>query len=355
MVAGEYAVLEPNYPLIVTAVDRFVYAIIKESNQNFLTLKDFGLRNIRWDYDHNELYIRSDDERIKFVKSALKVTLHYLQERQIKLPPVSLQIHSNLDDASGIKYGLGSSAAVVTAVVASILWKCFQEPPSKALIFKLASIAHVTTQGNGSGADIAASCYGGFLKYTSFQANWLITEYENMSSIRTLVEKDWPYLSIEKFTLPKSIYFYVGWTGKAASTAKLVDEILKLKSKNLGFYQTFLEKSEKAVQLIFHGLKNRDTSSLLKGIEINRRCLKELGTIANVDIETDKLKILIEIAKQYGAAGKPSGAGGGDCGIAFATSNQMGKNLVQAWETAGIKPLNIQSTTEGAQRIEYLA
>lgn len=352
MVAGEYAVLEPNYPLIVTAVDRFVYATVEECNQNLLTLKDFGLHNIRWDYDYREPYIRSNDERIKFVQEALKVTLLYLQERKIALPSISITIHSNLDDQSGIKYGLGSSAAVVTAVVSSILWKALQKAPSKQLIFKLASIAHVTTQGNGSGADIAASCYGGFLKYTSFQATWLLTAYKNVTSLLSFVEMDWPYLSIEKFTLPANIYFYVGWTGKAASTAKLVDEILTLKSKTPALYEMFLEQSKSAVALIFRGLKDKDPSLLYKGIERNRRCLKELGDFTNVTIETEQLKTLSEIAKQYGAAGKLSGAGGGDCGIAFTTSKQVGENMIQAWQAGGIKPLNIQPALEGVRRLE---
>ncbi|MFC2495742.1 MAG: phosphomevalonate kinase, partial [Scardovia wiggsiae] len=36
----------------------------------------------------------------------------------------------------------------------------------------------------------------------------------------------------------------------------------------------------------------------------------------SMKIETDTLKELIDIAERYGLAGKVSGAGGGDCGIA---------------------------------------
>ena len=36
---------------------------------------------------------------------------------------------------------------------------------------------------------------------------------------------------------------------------------------------------------------------------------------ATVDIETEKLKYLCDIAEKYHGASKTSGAGGGDCGI----------------------------------------
>src|SRR5699024_11854730 len=100
------------------------------------------------------------------------------------------------------------------------------------LIFKLASIAHVKIQGNGSGADIAASTYGGVLEYTSFQAEWLLKEIEQTSNIVELVEKEWKYLSINVTAFPPEVDIVVGWTGKTDSTKSYVNDIMRLRNKD---------------------------------------------------------------------------------------------------------------------------
>ena len=207
MIAGEFAVLEPYQNLIVMAVDRFVYATIEDSEENLLTLENFDLQNLHWNYRDKGIHIDSTDERVNFVEQAMSTACNYLREQSIPLVPFALKINSELDD-QGIKYGLGSSAAVVTAVIATILNKHLADPPSEKLIFKLAAISHVKTQGNGSGADIAASTYGGVLQYSSFQAVWLLEELKRAYTLTELIEKDWKYLTIKQIELPRSCLLY---------------------------------------------------------------------------------------------------------------------------------------------------
>lgn len=342
MVAGEFAVLEPHHQLVVTAIDRFVYATIEESDQNQLTLHDFQLENLAWEFSNHEVKIASGDERLKFVRHAIKIALLYLQERSINPEPFSIEIKSELDDESGAKYGLGSSAAVVTAVVSAILHKFDSVKVNKEILFKLASIAHVSVQGNGSGADIAASSFGGFLQYASFQAEWLIDLYKNTNTIKEMLEIDWIYYSSTSIELPSEAYVCMGWTGKPASTGKLVHEVLKLKDGNPEQFRQFLEASEEAVENFLHGMKEADISSLMEGVKQNRNALRTVGKHANVEIETPLLGTLCDLAEQYGGTGKPSGAGGGDCGIAFMPSKESAEALMKAWERAGIKPLTLK-------------
>src|SRR5699024_5424600 len=216
MVAGEFSVLVPDQHLAVTAVDRFVYSTIADVEKGKLSLTDFGLNGLHWNYHSGQLTIDSSDQRLSFVKEAMEVTCTYLEEQGESITPFSLSIRSELDDASGIKYGLGSSAAVVTAVVSAIMVRFNQKKLDKDTIFKLAAIAHVKIQGSGSGADVAASIYGGILKYASFQAEWLIEQYQQTTSVSELVEKEWIYLSIKPIKLPDTVFFRVGWTGKPA-------------------------------------------------------------------------------------------------------------------------------------------
>lgn len=351
MVAGEFSVLVPSQNLIVMAVDRFVYAVIEDSEENLLTLENFDLQNLHWNDQGKEIHIDSTDQRINFVEQAMSVACNYLREQSVPLVPFALKIDSELDDQSGIKYGLGSSAAVVTAVITAILNKHLTHSPSAKLIFKLAAISHVKTQGNGSGADIAASAYGGILHYSSFQAEWLLNELKRTTTLTELVEKDWKYLTIKQIEFPQSLSVCVGWTGQPASTAKLVDEVLDLKESNLQQFRQFLIDSELAVAKILKGIKEKSISTLLEGVKENRNCLAVVGEDAEVEIETALLAKLADLAEEFGGAGKLSGAGGGDCGIAFMRTIEEMRQLQVAWKSSGIRPLAIQPYSKGAHLI----
>ncbi|MFC4024913.1 phosphomevalonate kinase [Oceanobacillus longus] len=348
MIAGEFAVLEPRHNLAVMAINRFVYATIENSDRNGLTLHDFNLQNLNWEYNNDKITIRTDDERVRFVRDAMNIVYTYLKEKRINIKPFHLSIHSELDDASGIKYGLGSSAAVVTSVVTAILKKFLAQEPTPELVFKLAAISHVKTQGNGSGADVAASSFGGLLQYSSFQADWLEKAYLHSDSITELVEDNWIYYSSKPIKMPKNVYFCVGWTGKPASTAKLVDKILQLKIDNPVAFQTFLKNSDEAVANFLTGMEEEDFNLLIRGVKQNRQALAAVGRHANTWIETPLLSKLCDLAETFGGAGKPSGAGGGDCGIAFMPTKEKAEGLMKTWEEVGIKPLTLQLNSHGA-------
>ncbi|AVQ97721.1 phosphomevalonate kinase [Oceanobacillus iheyensis] len=347
MIAGEFAVLEPYHQLVVMAVNRYVYTTIEESEQNRVSLHDFQLEDLKWDFEKGSLIIHTDNPKTVFVQEAMRIAMAYLHEQNIKPRSFAISVKSELDDASGIKYGLGSSAAVVTSVITAILKK-YLPTYKQELLFKLSSLAHVNVQGNGSGADVAASAYGGFLQYVSFQADWLKDAYKQTSNLSELVKQDWKYLSLKPVNMPDTVYVCVGWTGKPASTAKLVDELMLLKDSNPNAYQNFLDASEKAVTTFLKGMQQEDVDLLLAGVKQNRTALSEVGRQANVAIETPLLRTLCDLAEAHGGAGKSSGAGGGDCGIAFMPSMEKADALMKAWEKAGITPLSIKPSTVGA-------
>jgi phosphomevalonate kinase len=344
MVAGEYAVLEPYHTLVVTAVNRFVYIQIEQSDKNKVSLTDFNLHHLSWHFEDGKIIVDHTDHRLDFVKKAKEVTFRYLQEIGVPVHPVAIAVTSELDDDSGIKYGLGSSAAVTTGIVQAILEHFLGDKPSKLMIFKLASIAHVMTQGNGSGADIAASTYGGVLAYTSFQAEWLLNKMKEITKVSRLVESEWLYLSIQQIQFPDETKMLVGWTGKAASTKELVHHIKLLRETRPGVYGQFLQHSQTAVAKVVQGMKGNDRALFFTGMEENRIALSELGEAASVQIETVALLRLSVCAATVGGAGKLSGAGGGDCGIAFIPTKTTAESLLhEKWIVEGIKPLDLTS------------
>lgn len=348
MVAGEFAVLEKDYPLIVMAVDRYVYATIEDHSSYTFTSENFGLYDLTWHFNGKQVVFQEYSPRLKFVVSALSTVLTYLKEKKIKTTPFSLSVRSELDDEkTGAKYGLGSSAAVVTSVITAVLEKFLHNRPSRNLIFKLAAIAHVRTQGSGSGADIAASTYGGLIYYKSFQASWLTNVLQNAKQIVPILQMKWKYLQIKQVSFPSDLTVCIGWTGKPASTKSLVSEISKLKQTNLQAYERFLHDSKHAVNVILESIKENDRMKFFEGIKLNRMALSMLGKIANVPIETEKLALLSDVAEQLNGAGKLSGAGGGDCGLAFLQSKEDRPKLYEIWQQYDIMPLSITIDTKG--------
>ncbi|MFT4235053.1 MAG: phosphomevalonate kinase, partial [Microbacterium sp.] len=71
------------------------------------------------------------------------------------------------------------------------------------------------------------------------------------------------------------------------------------------------------------------------------RVLQRLGASAGISIETEQLRALCDIAEQHGAAGKPSGAGGGDCGIVIADEGSQVIGIEDEWRQQGIRRLPV--------------
>lgn len=355
MIAGEYAVLEHGYKAVVIAVNRYVTAEIRPSLVNELSLPQLGLEKITWSFDEKEIKFCLKDERLRFVKNAMDTVFHYLKEKGIMLHSFHLHIKSNLNDPmTGKKYGLGSSAAIVVAVISSILSfhgesndDCdLNKDDTLMKIFKLSAIAHVKTQGNGSGADIAAVVYGGWIEYSTFRSKWLLKELEKDSNITKLIDMPWPDLLIRRLSPPEDLKLLVGWTKESVGTAPMVKKIESYQNENREYYQQFLNESFTSVMALINAFETSDVNKALEAICNNRIALLGLGERAGVNIETKKIKTLCTIADKFGR-GKSSGAGGGDCGIAFTHGEEKSQELWLEWKEAGILPLDILVAPKG--------
>ena len=409
MIVGEYAVLEPGYQAVVVAVNRYVTAEIKPAFVNELSLPQLGLERITWNFDDKGVEFYPKKDRLSLVRNAMSTAFLYLKEKEIMLHPFQLHIKSDLNDPmTGKKYGLGSSAATVVAVIASILsfhgeynYSCEQikdetftkdeafdrngafikdealnkneafnkdvtvikdrsfikdkdhnkdgvmiKDEALMKLFKLSAIAHAKTQGNGSGADIAAVVYGGWIKYSTFGAKWLLTELKKESNITELIEMPWPDLVIGKLSPPEELKLLVGWTKESVRTAWMVKKIEFFQNENMDYYQNFLTESLVSVMSLIDAFEKGDVNKAMESLYKNRMALLALGERSGVKIETKRIKTLCAIADKFGR-GKSSGAGGGDCGIAFIQGEEKYKELWFEWKKANILPLDILVAPKG--------
>ena len=385
MIAGEYAVLEPGYKAVVVAVNRYVTAEIKPALVNELSLPQLGLESVTWNLDEKGIGFYLKEDRLSFVRNAMSTAFQYLEEKGIQPHTFQLHIKSDLNDSmTGKKYGFGSSAAIVVAVIASILSfhgelndtceltkevtlnkdgvlskeenlnkienpyeeESLNQDEMLLKLFKLSAIAHVKTQGNGSGADIAAVVYGGWIKYSTFRARWLLAELEQENNINNLIEIPWPDLMIGKLSPPTELKLLVGWTKESVGTAPMVKKIESFQKANQEYYHEFLTKSFASVSSLIDAFEKDDVDKAIEALYNNRIALLGLGERAGVNIETKRIKTLCAIADKYGR-GKSSGAGGGDCGIAFTHREAKYQELWLEWKEAEILPLDILVVPKG--------
>ncbi len=353
MIAGEYAVLEPNQKAVVAAVDRYVTAFIEPFSQNHISLPQMGLEDIRWEMNDESVQFNISDQRLSFIGNAIALAVQFLKERSVMLSPFRLQIKSQLDDPiTGKKYGLGSSAAVVVSVVSAVLYLHSAQIGVAKLddIFKLSSIAHVKTQNNGSGSDIAAAVYGGWLEYSAFSSEWLLQQLEQEKRITDIIKKTWPNLSIRPLISPANLQLTVGWTKESAATAPMIQKVHKFRCNNIEAYKSFLKESQDSVSSLIKSFNTNNCNGAISALTQNRRTLRRLGENAGISIETKELKTLCDIAENFGSA-KPSGAGGGDCGIAFIKRKHEIKELYEAWKEVGIEPLDLLISKNGVSTV----
>ncbi|WP_064623194.1 type 2 isopentenyl-diphosphate Delta-isomerase, partial [Gardnerella vaginalis] len=299
-----------------------------------------------------------------FARETKEVKNVLLDEGNTAINLYNLQIESDLDDKkTGKKYGLGSSAAVTVAAVRA-LCKWYGLTLTTPELCKLAIIASSLVKKSGSGGDVAASAYGGWVMYRAYNREWLEAEIEMIesgdSSLHKLLRKKWPRFEVKRLKVGAGLRLLVGWTGSPASSAELVGSVKagvkagdltahnpsKTSAKTYSkTYEDFCVQSEKCVQKIANALENGRIDALLSGFARNRALLKDLGEITGTLIETPKLTRLIEVANGAGLPSKTSGAGGGDCGIAIARAEDFDAvfaRIEEEWQNSGIEALNLK-------------
>ena len=337
-IAGEYAVVEPGHPAIIVAVDQFINVTIEGARKNgSIQSAQYSDLPIRWTRRNGELVLDHRENPFHYILAAIRLTEKYAQEKGTLLSFYDLKVTSELDNSNGRKYGLGSSGAVTVATVKA-LNLYYDLKMDRLTQFKIAALAHLAVQGNGSCGDIAASCSGGWLAFSTFDHEWVLRKQQEWT-LTQLLTSDWPELSIRPLIVPKSLRLLIGWTGSPASTSDLVDQVYQSKEAKEKGYAKFLADSKDCVNRLIDGFLNEDSRTIKKMITENRKLLVGLSSLTGVTIETPALKKLCDLAETYRGAAKSSGAGGGDCGIVIVDQKTGILPLMSAWEKADIIPL----------------
>ncbi|GAB4378164.1 MAG: phosphomevalonate kinase [Calditrichia bacterium] len=339
---GEYAVLE-GAPALVTAVDRYATVEIESSpDQTFrISSPNLNITALPFSLDEKgriqfDLPDRSEEkQKLIFFQKAFELAW---QKRFNNNSPKPL--HFILDtrafylEKTGEKLGLGSSAALTVALLYALLKGINLPGGSQAdltaeEIFPAALTAHFAAQGKkGSGIDIAASLYGGFL------------QFQISSEAQSL-----PRVQPRQF--PTDLYLIPIWSGKSASTSQLVSRTLKYKETNPAAYWKLMDKLIRLSREGCQAVQRQQTNKFLDICDHYHHTLKQFGENCNAAIISPEHQEIAERVRACGGVYKPSGAGGGDIGIALCDDTVVAQKISEEILHFGYKIIKLSPSQTG--------
>ena len=92
--------------------------------------------------------------------------------------------------------------------------------------------------------------------------------------------------------------------------------------------------------------RNADAKEFLASSKEYGLQMLKLGQAASVPVVTDEMMSLMEIASEYGAAAKPSGAGGGDVALVWALEEEV---LDRIEKRSSVPRVSISLNAQGAR------
>jgi phosphomevalonate kinase len=197
------------------------------------------------------------------------------------------------------KLGLGSSAAVVVAalgVVAAGRGADLEDDGVRRGLYDAARAAHAHVQSGGSGVDIAASVYGGVLRY----------EIDGPSAVR-----------VARAELPKGLHLETYWSGESVRTSDMRARVDALRSRDRDTFNARMRDLSVAARECSSAIAAGDAPAFVEAAAGSERALSALGQDADAPIVPPYARELARAAKEEGAAFCPSGAGGGDIFVRY--------------------------------------
>jgi ERG8-type phosphomevalonate kinase len=361
---GEYGVLEPDGLGVVAGIDRRVDVEVRPRPQGGVRVHALGAQGLSFAIDGPDEagHLALDDlprtvrEHYPYVCEALDCSFLYAAE--LGLAPRGLEL--SLDSSAGVievpgstpqKLGLGTSAAVTVGTVAAALAAHgvpIDRPTFRRAMVRLCLLAHHRAQGGvGSGIDVAAAAHGGILAYTRGNAGWLERMERRGVTPLQLARTPWPGLHAEALPVPKELRLLCGFTGRSSGTTGFVRRYRSWAKEQPDAHERFVKASKRGAQLLAGAIRGGVHRQVFAAVAEAQQPLDELMRWSGLRIVTPRLRELVKIAHAAGGAAKVSGAGGGDCGIAFAFDERTAERITRGWREADIVPIPLAIDRRG--------
>lgn len=304
VVSGEYAVLI-GAPAIAMAINRRASCSLQ--------VTDSGEWSIRsqpsfWNADLSITEI-AHSQSSDLIASALRRV-----DKTVALPS---QAELSMDTRSlfhfGKKMGLGSSAATLVSLYVAVCTLCETEHSLEGALR-----LHDEVYESGSGIDIATSYTGGVVRFQ---------------------DRD-----VQSVNLPpgvKARVLYVGTSTTTSDKVLLFQDWLSAQSESTA--DRIKDASEAVVESVARAADFLD--ALRYFIEIQ----EFIDSGSRIGIWGPQHRAMKSLANQEGVLYKPSGAGGGDIGLAISTDLDALDRLVESAEKMGLREIDAQIEDAGVR------
>jgi len=266
MLLGEHAVLHGSRALVCAINRRITVRLYQSSEEELRIISDLG------EYQ-SPLDRLTDDFNFSFVLQAVR------QHRERISRGFRLEIESEFP----ADVGFGSSAAVTVAVHA-VLFQWLKKKLQRMELFSQSLETVRTVQGRGSGADVAASVFGG------------LTFFGGGSEFQTL-EKSLPLTAV--------------YCGYKTPTPEVIRHVGKLRVADPEKYDRIFREIDESIDDALAALKANDLVLFGRILDRNQQLMDQMG------VNTPELQeIVTELRKSPFINGaKISGSGMGDCAV----------------------------------------
>lgn len=307
VVSGEYAVLA-GAPALVAAVDRRVTCTLSTRDSGGWRFASTGFEDDRT--------ISKDD-----VFVASPTTIPGIVRRSIAEPDAPEHIEVRIDSTpcyrDGVKLGVGSSAATVTAV-ATAFGVMAGGAPRLTDLYDL----HADFQGGGSGLDVAAAVTGGVIRFED--------------RVATPVR------------LPRGIHFAFVFTGAGSRTTALVAAFDAWRQRGA---TAPLERLAAASREVADSTGHPD--DFLDSLGEYTDLLERFDQATRIGIFGPGHRHARELSSRLGLVYKPCGAGGGDTGVGISTDLEVIEAFEQQAAADGLVVLRTGISPEGVRIRTY--
>lgn len=301
--AGEYAVLDPGKPALVAGIDRRLHASWEPANGVRLVHAPSGLV---WDGGR-------PPPELRFAARAARLAESYCGGAGVR---VVFEDELAIGDR---KLGLGGSAAACVLAVRAVCAAAGRTASDDEML-SIAVAAHWAEQGgSGSGADVAAAALGGVLEVRS-QVPWRTHEEVMALPVQEIAAAK--PLAVRRVRLPADLRLLLAWTGRPADTRALVREVRDFARAVPHRWSVRAGAISGAAESLRDALEASDAAAALDAVRGGAVAMAALGEEAGAGIVTADLTLACALAASAGGAGKPSGAGGGDCAVLFAFGDE---------------------------------
>jgi mevalonate kinase len=273
-------------------------------------------------------------DELRFMQAAWEVAI----QRLAALPPHRLATRcaessgervdrgAASDPAQPPKPGIGGSAtaaSLVTAAMYALAGADLRAPASRQRVLAAALEAHRRGQrGRGSGYDVATIVHGGLVVWR-------------------------PAAGAEPLAWPPALQLVAGFTG---SSARTTDQLRRLEERRLSATQRVdaeLAELSDEVELLVQALRGGDVRQILQRTRACQSAVARWDRRHELGVVTKAARAMVQIAEAAGAAGRISGAGGGDSVIALHDDPAVMQAVRDGWLAAGYRVLDSMATASG--------